>query len=45
MDQVVWMEGGRAIAAPHETLIKEVPEYAALFEGCYTQEGGAEHEA
>ena len=45
LDQVVWMEGGRAIAAPHETLIKEVPEYAALFEGRYTQEGGAEHEA
>ena len=45
MDQVVWMEGGRAIAAPHETLIKEVPEYAALFEGRYTQEGGAKHEA
>ena len=45
MDQVVWMEGGRAIAAPHETLIKEVPEYAALFEGRYTREGGAEHEA
>lgn len=45
LDQIVWMEGGRAIAAPHETLIKEVPEYAALFEGRYTQEGGAEHEA
>lgn len=45
MDQVVWMEGGRAIAASHETLIKEVPEYAALFEGRYTREGGAEHEA
>ena len=44
LDQIVWMEGGRAIAAPHETLIKEVPEYAALFEGRYTQEGGAEHE-
>ena len=45
LDQIVWMEGGRAIAAPHETLIKEVPEYAALFEGRCTQEGGAEHEA
>ena len=33
MDQVVWMEDGGVIVAPHETLIKEVPEYAALFEG------------
>lgn len=30
-DQAVWIEDGRAIAAPHETLIKEVPEYAALY--------------
>ena len=42
MDQVVWMEDGGITVAPHETLVKEVPEYEAMFAA---QEGGAGYEA
>ena len=42
MDQVVWMEGDGAVIAPHETLVKEVPEYAAMFE--HQSHGDGVHE-
>lgn len=42
MDQVIWMEEGKAIVSNHETLMKQVPEYAKLFA---EQKGGREHEA
>lgn len=42
MDQVIWMEDGKATVSDHETLIRQVPEYAKLFA---EQEGGAHHEA
>ena len=32
MDQVIWMNDGKITAADHETLMKNVPEYATLFD-------------
>ena len=42
MDQVIWMEDGKALVSKHETLMEQVPEYAKLFT---EQKGGREHEA
>ena len=42
MDQVIWMGDGKATVSDHETLMKQVPEYAKLFT---EQEEGAHHEA
>ena len=42
MDQVIWMEDGKPTVSDHETLMKQVPEYAKLFT---EQEGEAHHEA
>ena len=42
MDQVIWMEDGKAAVSDHETLIQQIPEYARLFA---EQKGGREHEA
>ena len=51
MDQVIWMEHGRATEGTHEELMERVPEYVQLFmaqedtlQGNVVQEGGAEDE-
>ena len=31
MDQVIWMEDGKAVVSDHETLMRQVPEYAKIF--------------
>ncbi len=40
-DGVIWMEDGTAQYADHETLLRQKPQYAALY---HVQEGGAEDE-
>lgn len=42
MDQVIWMEDGQATVSDHETLMRQIPEYAKLFA---EQNGGREYEA
>ncbi len=42
MDQVIWMEDGNATVSDHDTLMRQIPEYAKLFA---EQEGGVHHEA
>ena len=42
MDQVIWIEDGKTTVSDHETLMKQVPEYAKLFA---EQEGGGQDEA
>ena len=42
LSKVIWMEQGNTVVAPHEELLKEVPEYRRLFED---QEGGVQDEA
>lgn len=32
MDQVIWMEDGRAVAGTHEQILTKFPEYARLYE-------------
>ena len=39
MDQVIWMENGKAITGTHEEILEKVPEYRKLF----SEEGGAEN--
>ena len=42
LSKVIWMEQGNTVVAPHEELLKEVPEYRRLFED---QEGDVQDEA
>ena len=42
MDQVIWMEDGQATVSDHETLMRQIPEYAKFFA---EQNGGSEYEA
>ncbi len=47
MDQIIWMEDGRATVGTHEELMVKVPEYQKLFASQTEagQKGGAAHEA
>lgn len=47
MDQIIWMEDGRATVGTHEELMVEVPEYQKLFASQTEagQKGGEAHEA
>ena len=36
LDQIIWMEEGKAVVDTHEELLVKVPEYKKLF----TEEGG-----
>ena len=42
LDQVVFLEDGAAAVGTHESLLRGVPAYRALYE---SQTGGADHEA
>lgn len=44
MNQVIWMEGGRAQASTHEALMRENQQYAGLYR-TQCQEGGGPNEA
>ena len=39
LDGIIWMENGKTKTGTHETLMKDVPEYARLYR---EQEGGTE---
>lgn len=41
LEQVIWLENGRAAVGTHAGLLQQEPGYARLY---YKQEGGAEHE-
>ena len=41
MDQILWMDNGRTTVGDHETLLRQVPAYAAL----YQEQGGVSHES
>ena len=41
MDQIIWMENGKAKVDTHENLLREVPEYRELFEE-QEEKGGRE---
>lgn len=41
MNQVIWMENGKAVTGTHEKLMQEIPEYAQLY---HAQEGGSIYE-
>ena len=47
MDQIIWMEDGRATVGTHEELMVKVPEYQKLFASQTEagQKGGEAHEA
>ena len=32
MDQVIWMEDGKAVAGTHEEILEKIPEYRSLYE-------------
>lgn len=32
MNQVIWMEGGKAVAGTHEEILEKIPEYRSLYE-------------
>ena len=32
MDQVIWMEDGKAVVGTHEEILEKIPEYRSLYE-------------